>query len=60
MGCDFSACCIASGEPMQIRESISKMNVEIQKKIYAPLDTKRWALNDAFVHTYPCTEGQEN
>ena len=33
MSCDFYACCIASGEPAQIRESISKMKMEIQKKI---------------------------
>ena len=31
MSCDFSACWFASGEPAQIRESISKM--KIQKKI---------------------------
>ena len=32
--CDFSACCIASGEPAQIRKIISKMKMEIQKKIW--------------------------
>ena len=34
MSCGFSACCIASGEPAQIRDSISKMKMEIQKKIW--------------------------
>ena len=32
--CDLSACCIASGEPVQIREIICKMKMEIQKKIW--------------------------
>ena len=31
--CDFSACCIASDEPAQIREIICKMKMEIQKKL---------------------------
>ena len=34
MSCDFSACCIASGEPAQISEIISKMKMEIHKKIW--------------------------
>ena len=34
MLCDFSACCMASGEPAQIRESISQMKMEFQKKIW--------------------------
>ena len=34
MSCDFSACCIASGEPAQICESISKIKMEFQKKIW--------------------------
>ena len=34
MSCDFSACCIASCESAQIHGSISKMKMEIQKKIW--------------------------
>ena len=32
--CDLSTCCIASDEPVQIREVIRKMKMEIQKKIW--------------------------
>ena len=34
MLCDISACCIASGKPAPIHKNISKMKMEIQKKIW--------------------------
>ena len=34
MLCDFSACCVASGEPAQIHKSICKMKMEFQKEIW--------------------------
>ena len=34
MSCDFSACCVAPGMHAQIRESVSMMKMEIQKKIW--------------------------
>ena len=34
MSCDFSARCVASGKPVQNCESISKIRMEIQKKIW--------------------------
>ena len=36
MSCDFSACCVAPDMHAQIRESVSKMKMEIQKKICIP------------------------
>ena len=50
----FSACCIASCEPAQIHGSISKMKMEIQKKIWTSRYEKR-ALTVAFVHTCALT-----
>ena len=50
MSCYLSACCIASCEPAQIHGSISKMKMEIQKKIWTSRYAKR-ALTVAFVHT---------
>ena len=49
MSCYFSACCIASGEPAQIHESISKMKMEIQRKLWISRYEKG-ALTMAFVH----------
>ena len=49
MSCYFSACCIASGEPAQIHRSISKMKMEIQRKLWTSRYEK-WALTMAFVH----------
>ena len=40
MSCYFSACCIASCEPAQIHGSISKMKMEIQKKIWTSIRKK--------------------
>ena len=45
----FSACCIASGELAQIHGSISKMKMEIQRKLWTS-KTKKGALTVAFVH----------
>ena len=47
MSCYFSACCIASCEPVQIHGSISKMKMEIQKKIWTSRYEKK-ALTLAF------------
>ena len=49
MSCYFSACCIASGEAAQIHGSISKMKMEIQRKLWTSRYEKG-ALNVAFVH----------
>ena len=49
MSCNFSACCIASCEPAQIHGSISKMKMEIQKKIW----TSR--VNCGFLYTCALT-----
>ena len=49
MLCYFSACCIASGEPAQIHQSISKMKIEIQRKLWTSRYEKN-ALTVAFVH----------
>ena len=54
MSCYFCACCIASCEPALIHESISKMKMEIQKKIWTSRYKKR-ALIVAFVHTCALT-----
>ena len=40
MSCDFSTCCIVSGEPAQSRRSISKMKMEIEKKIWTAREDK--------------------
>ena len=45
----FSACCIAPGEPAQIHGSISKMKLEIQRKLWTSRYEKV-ALTMAFVH----------
>ena len=39
-------CCIALGEPAQIRGSISKMKLDIQKK-------KKWTVIRQNMHMYP-------
>ena len=49
MSCYFSACCIASGEPAQIHGSISKVKMEIQRKLWTSRYEKG-ALTVAFVH----------
>ena len=49
MSCYFSACCIASGDPAQIHGSISKMEMEIQRKLWTSRYEKG-ALTMAFVH----------
>ena len=49
MSCYFSASCIASCEPAQIHGSISKMKMEIQKKIWTARYEKM-ALTVAFVY----------
>ena len=49
MSCYFSACCIAPGEPAQIHGSISKMKMEIQRKLWTSRYEKG-ALTMAFVH----------
>ena len=41
----MSTCCIALGEPAQIRGSISKMKMDIQKK--------KWAVIRQNMHMYP-------
>ena len=41
----MSTCCIALGEIAQIRESISKMKMDIQKRKWTVIRT------EAFVHT---------
>ena len=55
----MSTCCIALGEPAQIRGSISKMKMDIQKKTVDSYTTK-YVLTGAFVHTCACTERQKN
>ena len=49
MSCYFSACCIASVEPAQIHGSISKMKMEIQRKLWISRYEKK-VLTMAFVH----------
>ena len=49
MSCYFSACCIASGEPAQIHGRISKMKMEIQRKLWTSRYEKG-ALFMAFAH----------
>ena len=49
MSCYFSACCIALDEPAQIHRSISKMKMEIQRKLWTSRYEK-WALTVTFVH----------
>ena len=41
----MSTCCIASGEPAQIRGSISKMKMDTQKK--------KWTVIRQNMHMYP-------
>ena len=55
----MSTCCIALDEPVQIRGSISKMKMDIQKKKWTVMPTK-YVLTEAFVHTGACTERQKN
>ena len=49
MSCYFSACCIAPVEPAQIHGSISKMKMEIQRKLWTSKYEKR-GVNCGFVH----------
>ena len=54
MSCYFSACCIASDEPAQIHRSISKMKMEIQRKLWTSRYEKG-TLTMAFVHNCALT-----
>ena len=56
----MSTCCIALVEPAQIRGSISKMKIDIQKKKWTVINTTKYVLTEAFVHTCACTERQKN
>ena len=55
----MSTCCIALGEPAQIRGSISKMKDGYSEEEVDSYTTK-YVLTEAFVHTCARTERQKN